>query len=208
MKLYQKFLLLTRFKQIALVVISFHFLIVFSLIFGHLISSRPKIKKPIAIRTITPSVPKVMNASPKPIAKSAPNPSKPTVEKPVVQTKKPPSTPTKKSALIKKEPASEPIVVSKPIKPSLTIPAKIETKKETPPILAQEQTNTNPSYGEYLIAYLQNALDLPEYGDVKAKLEIDQFGRLISYEIIDAKSRKNGEFIKKPIARAYLSMFK
>lgn len=53
-----------------------------------------------------------------------------------------------------------------------------------------------PTYGEFLIAYLQNSLDLPEYGEVRVRLEIDRFGSLIHCEILETQSVKNGEFLK------------
>ena len=75
-------------------------------------------------------------------------------------------------------------------RPELPLPAKIERKAEV------VQVNDDPTYGEYLIAYLQNALDLPEYGEVKAQLEIDRFGRLVDCQIVYTKSGKNAEFLK------------
>ncbi len=53
-----------------------------------------------------------------------------------------------------------------------------------------------PSYEEYLVAYLQGALDLPERGDVKLRIEIDRFGRLSECEVLDSRNSKNAEFLK------------
>ncbi len=52
------------------------------------------------------------------------------------------------------------------------------------------------TYGAFLVGYLQNTLDLPERGDVKLKMEIDRFGRLIDCEVLETRSEKNAEFLK------------
>src|SRR5690606_35589606 len=71
-------------------------------------------------------------------------------------------------------------------KKSLAVPSKVETK--VPVKIEQVET---PTYGEFLIGYFQETLDLPEYGEVKAKIEIDRFGKLIDCQILEAKSSKN-----------------
>ena len=100
-----------------------------------------------------------------------PDPKKARIQKEVAELK----------AAMKAEPQKK--------KPELQLPQIIQPK-QAPPAVA------DPNYGEYLIAYLQNALDLPEYGDVKAKIEIDRFGQLVKCEILEAKNKKNAEFLK------------
>lgn len=77
-------------------------------------------------------------------------------------------------------------------RPALSLPAKIQSKAQ----LVSEDFAIDPTYGEFLVAFLQNALDLPEYGEVKAKIEINCFGRLIDCQILEAKSVKNAQFLK------------
>ena len=57
--------------------------------------------------------------------------------------------------------------------------------------------NDSPAYGETVSAILQNNLDLPEYGEVVAKIDIDASGAVVGCEILETRSRKNAEFLKK-----------
>jgi hypothetical protein len=82
-------------------------------------------------------------------------------------------------------------------RPPLQLPLKLNTKAQ----VADLEYHDDPSYGEFLIAYLQNTLDLPEYGEVKAKIEIDRFGKLLDCKILESKSVKNGEFLKNELSR-------
>lgn len=74
----------------------------------------------------------------------------------------------------------------------LFIPQKIKPKEKKQFQLEIEDA----SYHEYLISFLQNSLELPEYGEIKAKLTIDRFGRLLTCEIIDSRSKKNSQVLK------------
>lgn len=78
-----------------------------------------------------------------------------------------------------------------PFRPTLTIPSKLPPRTEPAAVQVEE-----PTYAEYIVAFLQETLALPEYGEVKAKLSIDRFGKLISCEILEARSKKNAEFLK------------
>ncbi len=82
---------------------------------------------------------------------------------------------------------------------SLPKKAFVIPEKLSMPSSLQEETFVF-SYEEELASYLQNTLELPEYGDVKVRLEIDASGKLISLEILEMKSRKNGEFLKKRLS--------
>jgi hypothetical protein len=222
MKFYKAFLLLSRGKQIGLAVCAIHLLAVFSLLGHHLISRRLKPPRPMVVRTIAaaPEKPKQIKQEtaaptpkPKPAAPAkpkAPTPVKkecPAKPKPAAPVKK--ETPTKVTPVVKKElpPVDEEdtflkeigesiqalkTTPQKPSRATLSLPATIQRKVQ----LTQEEVNLEPTYSEFLIAYLQNALDLPEFGEVKAKIEIDRFGKLIELEILDAKSAKNAEFLK------------
>lgn len=208
MKLLTRFLALSRGKQIGVVVCLTHFLLVFALIIHHLATSRSKPLRPMVVRTLQtaplikqmsalPEKPKVLPKNPdkpKPAAKKEEKP------KPTLATPKPASKPTSKPApkpavsdeatLKEMAQALESLSTSKQTRPQLHIPSKREIKK------APVETKEEPTYGEYLVAYLQSALDLPEFGEVRAKIEIDRFGKLIDCQILEAKSGKNAEFLK------------
>jgi hypothetical protein len=85
-------------------------------------------------------------------------------------------------------PAEKPQPEVRHTRPPLQLPSIIPEPSAAP--------SFTPTYGEFLIAYLQSSLDLPEYGEVRAKIEIDRFGKLLHCEILEAKSTKNAEFLK------------
>jgi hypothetical protein len=217
MKFYKAFLLLTRGKQIALVVCGAHLLAIFSLLGHHLISSRLKPPRPIVVRTITVAkreeiTPKQSAPAPKP-KPAAPakkvEPPKPKAAAPATKKEPPPKSKQSSSKpLAKKElPVDEEDLFLKeiakslqkfkeePPKPAqreLSLPSTIQKKAQ----VNHEELHVDPTYSEFLIAYLENALDLPEFGDVKAKIEIDRFGKLVNLDILESKSVKNAQFLK------------
>lgn len=195
--LLKKFYGFSRFKQIVVSVLAFHAVFTVSLLLHHLISSISKKPKALVVRTVKISPPpkqKKVVTLPKKIVKK-----KPKSKKAIVKAKKPKkATPTKKNDELLKELAQSFDVFKSEEKKmkhiELNLPSKIESKE-----IVIENHVDQVSYGEFLITYLQNSLDLPEYGDVLAKLTIDQLGRLASFEIIHAKSKKNADFLKKEI---------
>ena len=187
MKFYQTFLLLSRGKKIGAAVCLVHILVILTLGGHHLFTKKTGAPRAIAVRTVEVQTKREEG----PTKAAAATPVKP---KPVAAT---PVKPKPKAAApaVKKEPKASNAIVEKREpksvrRPELPLPAKIERKAEV------VQVNDDPTYGEYLIAYLQNALDLPEYGEVKAQLEIDRFGRLVDCQIVYTKSGKNAEFLK------------
>jgi colicin import membrane protein len=52
-------------------------------------------------------------------------------------------------------------------------------------------------YHESLVKYLQHALHLPEYGNVKIALTLKPDGTVIKLEVIAAESEKNKAFLEK-----------
>lgn len=52
---------------------------------------------------------------------------------------------------------------------------------------------------QQISAFLQETLRLPEIGQVRVRLSIDRFGKLQSVEVLDSKSEKNAEFLKKQL---------
>lgn len=226
MKYIQLFLSFSRSRQIAISVCLAHLLVVIGLIGHHLITRRPSPPRPIVVRTVVPKAvaPVQLETKQKPAPSTVPVVKKETPKKEpkkeIAKAKPKPAPETKKPALEKslaqpvqeKDPLLEEIAqrlealaaASEPprFRPSLSLPSEVEPKAKV-----TESSNENPVYGEILIAYLQNALDLPEFGEVKAKLDIDRFGRLIDFEILETKSVKNAEFLKNRLPELALPCF-
>ena len=233
MKLKEAFFLLSRGKQIAVVVWFAHLLAIFGLLGHHLVSRRSKPPRPMIVRTIPASQlrnQEVAKAVSQPKAKADTLQTKKSEPKPgaAIAAKPKSTTPPKPVALIKKPAAASPIKKEsaspaakkveapriekdeslwneiaesfealslepkKNSRPPLQLPVKLGAKAQVADLDCQD----DPSYGEYLIAYLQNTLDLPEFGEVKAQIEIDRFGKLIDCKILESKSAKNGQFLK------------
>jgi hypothetical protein len=173
--------------RIALGVCVAHLFILFTLIAHHRLSRTLRPMKPIAVRTIIPQV-AVKPAAP--VVAAAPKKA----AAPVVA-----AAPTKKKQVAPKDEGLVKEIASHEAarkeakgapKKELPIPKKIESKPTETAAIAP------PNYAEFLIGYLQEALILPERGDVRVKLVIDRFGKLLDCEILETKSAKNGEFLK------------
>jgi hypothetical protein len=208
-KLYAKFLTYSRGKQIAVAVCLVHFFAIFCLVAHHLTTIRWKTPRPMVVKTILEQPPRSIahapkaTPTPKPQKVSAPVTPKP-AKKPSPGLQPKPTNPVAKKSLPVPKSSLDPnpykeIAESletfsseaKSNRPSLLIPSKVQPKAQI-----TTESNLDPTYGEFLIAYLQTSLDLPEYGEVRTKLEIDRFGKLIDCEIVEAKSLKNAEFLK------------
>lgn len=156
-------------------------------------------------------VAKEVSRAPKPIAKSPPAKK---VEKALPQTKPASLTPPKidssscsgiKSSLvqeIKKDLATLEKKTAVVPKVALSLP------KELFPTQPKEEIEIpDAGYGEILVSYLQNSLDLPEMGEVKVDLELDPRGQIVRFEILEAKSKKNSDFLKKRLPELALPCF-
>jgi len=193
----KKFINLPRIQQIAIVVLSIHLLSAFIFTGHHFFTKRFQPSKPIAVRTITPQ----------PVQKSIIKPSVKTPSQPKTKPAPKGAPKEKKSKAVaqkKKEPVQEDVALLQEIAQSLetidhksdhphstlSIPTKIQ------PVAKEIPEKSPPSNGEFIIAFLQQSLDLPEFGWVKAKIEIDRFGKLVYCEILEAKSSKNANFLK------------
>src|SRR5579872_4509183 len=162
---------------------------------------------PVAMQTAKPVSAPVKKATPKPEAKKT-EPAKTAAKKPATPKPVPKKQeiaeeipPTQNEALREIAKSLESLAAAaaaapefKPEKTALVLPKALALSQ---PKIATEFSDTPPTYEENLIAFLQNALDLPERGDVQIKLEIDRFGHLNECEILDARNSKNGEFLKK-----------
>ena len=210
-RLWNRFQLLSRAKQIGISIAAIHALILFALVFNHSISkSFAKAAKPIAVRTaLIPQ--KTIAASPQNLPKeSQPVPKralqkkeqKPRQEKKEIAAKstrseKPskPSDPLIDPAVLQQITAGLEALASvsslPPEKNALAVPSLIEITSDS------SFTKESPAYSATIAALLQQNLYLPEIGDVVARIEIDSKGTVIKCEILSEKSRKNSEFLKK-----------
>lgn len=194
---FNQFKSLSRIKQIAIAVCLAHCSFALVLFIQHIASRSFKPTKPMVVRVVPPAPTPVIATQP-----TAPKPKAPkaTPPPPTAQKKSAPAPnlgpgPVKPKAPKTPIPAPTPHHDAPPEpprpKPALTIPSKVAQKVEPPP----EQKN-EPSMSEFLVAYLQSTLELPEYGEVRVKIEIDRSGTLVSCEILEAKSKKNSDFLK------------
>lgn len=183
-------------KKIVYWVIGIHCALLVALVIDHLVHRRPLIR-PIAVRTVRmrppPSIaqaPKSASAKPS-IAKKkeSPLPSKP------VASKKPAQKVSKPTPLPSFDPPSPP---PRPSRTEIQLPSLLEEKAVVSPSLRDEGSFPS-TYEETLISFLTASLELPEYGEVRAELTLTREGRLLSIDILDAKSRKNKEFLKKKL---------
>jgi len=199
-RIWEFFLSRSRFQQIGIIVLTTHLAILFALTTHHLVLKREKPHRPIAIRTaIIRPTSQTTVAHPK---KTAPKP------KPVAAAKKAPEVRAKEPQVSQK--TTSPVIdegelrnliesleaLSQPTPQkrseiAIALPKKLEMQTSV------ESSSNAPSYGEMLAAILQSHLDLPELGEVVARIEINAAGAVISCEILSEKSHKNGEFLKK-----------
>ena len=220
--LVQKFLTFTKgviattskAKQIALLVFLSHCIVLLGLSIHHLATNRSLPKRPISVRTQNFSEIKQVLKPEKPancIVQSFSKPSQNLTQKQTLKSaRKIQSThpvdkipkSTKKtnavsdSAYLFEEIAEKLDALSSRKQPThckknLLVPSEV-------PIRVEEANTSpiDPRYSDHLILFLQNALDLPEHGEVKALIEIDRYGNLIDCIILDSKSRKNSDFLK------------
>ncbi len=221
-KLWERFCTLSRAKQIAAVVFCLHFALICALSVHHLIHSKKGVKTKIAVRTVRPLAQKAPvsttrpPSNPKP-AKIASQP-KPTQKGQSTAPKAPAKTSTapknskgtsapakisaEKEILLQEIAESLEIlhseVSSPPSRFALSLPSSL-----TKQIQIDEAEVADLNYTEILIAFLQDQLDLPEYGEVKVRFEIDPKGQLSHLEILESQNRKNGEFLKTRLPELY-----
>lgn len=218
MNMWRRFRLLSLAKQIGLTVLFFHAVLVTFILLDHTLRKSRQFPTKIAIRTFSPSIistapPKTIpvtgNASPQ---KAANTKKQGNVKKPTVSKKETPSKILKKrgeSPVERKERIShEQTALLQEMAENLEILSS-STEIQTPRrklnlpssipkrISVDDEIQLDPSYGAALGAYLQEALDLPEYGEVKVKLTIDAAGTLLTMEILETRNKKNSEFLKK-----------
>lgn len=211
--------------RVILIVLSLHllFLVYASISYS---SPVKKAAKPLVVKTITPkAAPKEKPsgrsasrsiATPVPAVKQTPKKEKeaaPVAKK--VEKKIPPIADKK---LVKKKEAPKKSVEESRDKMSQKLLreleeslSKLEEKpakkgvskagaKSLPPALSLElDSDVSSEGGEYddsLIGYLKQALNLPEYGEVKIQLTLKQDGTFVNLVVIKAESEKNRKYLE------------
>jgi hypothetical protein len=171
--------------QIALCVIGVHgaLLLLFMIQEG----IRPVNRKRVVVNTvrIAPAPKPVVAHKPATVVASAPKPKvKAQVPKKAVVSKPAPTEVRTESALKELEESVAKMAAGAPTaKPAIDVP-----------ILDFEIPEESPT--ERIASYLQEVLQLPEFGQVKVDLIIDRFGKLEKMEIVESESEKNGEFLR------------
>lgn len=180
----RRFTALSPFGKIGVIVAGLHLCALLALAVSHLSSPIPKPPSPIAVRIHLPQKP--APAAPKPVVVAA-RPVKP---------KKAPASLAKKPA-VAAAPAPQP---QKKAAPEIRLPALLEKSTVEP-------TVETASFGESLTALLQEQLQLPEIGEVKARIVVVAPGKVEEVEILDARSLKNSEWLKKQLPHLSVPCF-
>lgn len=226
MLFYNKFVSLPKSKQILVVVWGFHFLVVFSLCILHLFE-KEKPKTRMVVRTT--AAPSFIASQSNAIRQNNSKPStKRVVEKKMVKPvasapKKHEAKPilgevsAKKGTDVGKVESSGLVALQEMERqfaslekaPASNISSKsLSLPKSLQPLSKTEVCDLKDvEYREILVAFLGSSLDLPELGEVVVDLDIDSKGCLLRFAILDAKSKKNGEFLKKRLPELILPCF-
>lgn len=199
-RLWNFFLSLSKNHQITLVVLILHAAFLLFGLTDHLLTKQNTRKQAMIVRTFSPQI-----DPPKTTAFQSG--AKPQVKKIAAQKKQTPiHTPAIKKIQKKELDPVSTEVFSQIAKSLNNVVATPQTRKSGTPLLLPKTIRNkteiehspiqNQSYAENLIAILTNNLDLPEFGAVKALIEIDASGSLLNCTIIEQKSHKNSEFLK------------
>jgi hypothetical protein len=179
------FLGLTRFKKILCVVLFGHGFVLFSMMIQHWITFAPPKRKQIAVHTFRVAPP------PKQTIVHAPAPKKEAVvgkkQAPKKGTDKPVAKSPRVDQKLVKEIEASLAAVSSPTK---------TTKQEIAIPTLSFDLPEEMSPAETIAVFLREALQLPEFGEVRVELSIDSSGRLEKLEILESKSEKNAEFLR------------
>lgn len=199
---------LSRAKQVTWCVLAAHALMAVALISESWLHKSPP-RKAIAVHTVQwaesqPSHTPVSVTVPasgvhskfatKPASKITPSAKKPAVKKQVItKSHIKPQSPKQAKLLNEIHQTLREIAEPTPpvaLKPQLTIPTLA-------PILSAATTEAPlDNVHERLSAFLQETLQLPEFGEVKIELSVDARGKLTHFKILETKSEKNADFLK------------
>lgn len=153
--------------------------------------AKPVKRKPVVVNTVRMAEAPVVVEEPK-ITKVAASSTKKTTVAPKKQVPAKPST----SALQEIEQSLAAIA-----KPTAAAP---KTAIEIPTV---EFAEIEDSPIDRISSYLQEMLQLPEFGEVKVELSINRFGKLEKLEVLEAKSEKNEEFLRNQLPGLHYPCF-
>ena len=193
------FLSLPRAKQITICVFSAHFALLFLWAGGYWISQKPQAHKKVAVRTI--QIPKAAPIKkPQSIAKNG-SKTNATPKNLSVAPK-----PLPKKQILKEIASSLKTISQENLTPTtqnfeknqINISAQQAIKIPKLQVSAPDE-EFSENLTEQIAIFLEQMLQLPEFGKVKANLTIDSFGHLTALEIIESASEKNEDFLKKKL---------
>lgn len=167
-----------------------HFFLLAALLINHLWTRSKPLIRPIAVRTVTPIVEGKKSAPLPAVKKTTIKAAKPQATQPKAPSK--PKPKTDKGALRELTSALEQLKALEKPKTSepLSLPSAIFIEPKGQVSTAMQ------SYGSALIAYLENQLDLPEFGVVRVELCLNRDGHLLKSLVVASESEKNSEFLK------------
>lgn len=207
------FFVKSRFSKILFVSVGIHFLLIVGFCLQHLLANNsPKPK--IVVRS-QPRVEFKLSAnlssgqkemSPQKsstIAKTSTKntrdekkiPSKASISKSSQTTKKTRDEKKAQSEIAKQMVASLEALNKSPenktkVSSSIVLPKQVDLSKTQNPVIQSSE------FSKQLASFLQSYLELPEFGFVIAKIEINRSGKVMQVEILESKSKKNAEFLK------------
>jgi hypothetical protein len=200
------FFSLTMFGKIAVCVIAMHFALLAALGIQHLASPSLKKRAPLAVRIHQISQEKaIKRVVKKPAPAPAPTPP-PVKKKPLVKRAAPAPKPIKAEILREIEESFATLTTSAPA-PKTSSKIQLPAHLESATVEMKVENLSSGFYGPLLVETLQTQLQLPEMGDVRAKLTIQAPGRLLFLEILDTKSFKNAEWLKNQLPLLELPCF-
>lgn len=181
---------LNALGKIGVSVASIHLIALLVLGINHLSSPSKIEKRPIAVRIHQPI--------------AAPPPKR--VEKTQHAKREIAKAPQKKAPkpAKKNNPApATPLPTRKTI-PEIRLPSYVEEARIETVI---ESHSDLPSFGHHLAISLQEQLQLPEIGEVAARIVLEAPGNIILVEILDSRSSKNAEWLKKQLPHLSVPCF-
>ena len=209
-------------RKLFFLTIFVHALILFAISYSHKNVSKNTAPKKMVVKTISPSTSAVKSSA---FEKASIAPSSKVQRPSKTEAKKASKPITSKNITTKKNEKkmqsgakAEPDYstaknLAKQLEDSLSkiekgkIKSHVENTLSLPPPMALFQESPTPTsginekeaffYHESLVKYLQHALHLPEYGNVKIALTLKPDGTVMKLEVITSESEKNKTFLEK-----------
>ena len=93
----------------------------------------------------------------------------------------------------------------------MIIPKSVDSLFAKEPIHFEEESfsfEEISNYGEFLTAYLQEMLHLPDFGEVKVQITVAQDGSVMKYAVVKAESDKNKKYLEEKLTSLRFPEFK